>query len=499
MSRIRALAKESVVYGVSSLASRFLNFLLVPFYTHVLSPADFGIINILFALIAFLNILYQFGFDSAYLRCSQDLDEVGRRKMYSSAFWSQAFGCIVFSLLVFIGYPYLNQWLLIPDSHPHLLHYAIAILIFDTLSVVPFAHLRQNHKAWHFALIRIFNVILNVVGNIILVAKMHYGIEGVFLANLLASAFTLLCFTPELSKRLEFVWNIQYIRQLLVFGLPLVPAGLYGMVNEMAGRIFIARLPADKLARLYPNGAHDVLSLTGIFSAAWKLGIFGLLLVQMYRLAWQPFFIQRQKDADAPQLFGQILRLLCLFVGLASVTLMLFLDKLVAVPVFGKPIIHPSYWSGLTIVPLVLLAYALQAWLIHFTLGIYIRKQTKYFMWVNGIGAGITLLGNYLLVPRFGLQGPALAAIICYFLMAVMMTRRSQKLFPIEIPWNKMLLVFVWLTFGWSIGFWIQMTPQNFSWIMRLGIFILFYTLPWLLNLITINEKQLIRKYLHLR
>ena len=492
MSRIRALAKESVIYGISSLASRFLNFLLVPFYTHVLSPADFGISNILFAIIAFLNIVYQFGFDSAYLRCSQDLDEPQRKKMFASAFWSQAIGCILFSLLLLLSYPVLNQWLLIPEVHKNLLLYASGILILDTLSVIPFSRLRQNHNALRFALIRMANVILNIAANIILVAKWHKGLEGVFIANLIASAFTLLCFVPDILQRLRFHWDSAQVRQLLSFGLPLVPAGLYGMVNEMAGRIFLARMRPEDLLRLYPNSHLDVLALTGIFSAAWKLGIFGLLLVQMYRLAWQPFFLQRQKDADAPELFGRILRLLCLFIGFASVTLMFLLDQLVAIPIMGRPIIHPAFWSGLPIVPLVLLAYALQAWLIHFTLGIYISKQTKYFMWVNGIGAVITLLGNFLLVPYFGLQGPALAAVVCYAIMAILMTRRSQAFFPITIPWPKMILIFIWLGLGWIFGVWIQFNPHLFSIPLRALLLLAFYTLPWLLGLITPSEKQML-------
>jgi O-antigen/teichoic acid export membrane protein len=474
------------------MASRFLNFLLVPFYTHVLSPADFGISNILFAVIAFLNIIYQFGFDSAYLRCSQDLDEVNRKKMFASAFWSQAIGCVLFSLLLLMGYPLLNQWLFIPEAHKNLLLYASAILILDTLSVIPFSRLRQNHNALHFALIRMANVLINIAANIILVAKWHKGLEGVFIANLLASTFTILCFTPDLLRRIRFQLDLTQVKQLLIFGLPLVPAGLYGMVNEMAGRLFLARMRPEDLLKLYPNSHLDVLTLTGIFSAAWKLGIFGLLLVQMYRLAWQPFFLQRQKDADAPELFGRILRLLCLFIGFASVTLMFLLDKLVAIPIMGRPLIHPAFWSGLPIVPLVLLAYALQAWLIHFTLGIYIRKQTKYFMWVNGIGAILTLLGNFLLIPYFGLQGPALAAVICYAIMAILMTRRSQELFPITIAWPKMILIFIWLGLGWVFGAWIQFNPHTFSLSLRALLLAIFYALPWILGFITPAEKQIL-------
>src|SRR5690606_24158944 len=140
MSRIRALAKESMVYGISSIVGRFLNFLLVPFYTHVLAPADSGISYIIFAVIAFLNIIYQFGFDSAYLRLSMDAGPAGqgeaggrRRDLFSTAFWSQAAGTILFSALLLAAANPLGELLLIPEASRVLFLYAAGILLLDTL------------------------------------------------------------------------------------------------------------------------------------------------------------------------------------------------------------------------------------------------------------------------------------------------------------------------------------------------------------------------------
>ncbi|MDQ2999739.1 MAG: oligosaccharide flippase family protein, partial [Fibrobacterota bacterium] len=365
MSRIRALAKESLVYGVSTIASRFLNFLLVPFYTHVLTPADFGIQNIVFALIALLNIIYQFGFDAAYLRLANDSDTEGRKQLFSTAFWSQTLGATVFSLaLIAVSQP-LGRLFLIPVAYGNLFLLAAGILILDTLKVVPMAHLRLEHSALRFAMINVGNVAVNIAANLLFVLYWGKGLEGVFWANLVASAVTLLLVSPTLIANVKAKFQAPLFGHLLRFGLPLVPAGLYGIVNEMAGRIFMRMLSQDQIDRLYPGKGYDVLALAGIFSAAWKLGVFGMLLVQMYRMAWQPFFQQRYKDPDAPELFGRILRYLCHFVGYVSVTLAVFLDKLVAFPVFGRPLIEPSYWPGLEIVPGVLLAYAFQAWIVH--------------------------------------------------------------------------------------------------------------------------------------
>jgi O-antigen/teichoic acid export membrane protein len=491
--RIRTLAKESVIYGVSSLFSRFLNFLLVPFYTHVLSTSEFGISNIILIIIAFLNIVYQFGFDTAYLRLGTDVDEQGRKKLFSTAFICQTLGTIFFSILLLSLAGPLGKLFLIPPAYHHLLYYASGILIFDTLTVVPFAHLRLLHSAKRFAGLRLGNVLLNLAANWLFVVTWHQGLTGVFRANLVASFGTLILISPILFAQVRPVFNRIDFKQLINLGLPLVPAGLYGLVNDMAGRIFLRVLSQQDIDRLYPGKGYDLLQLTGIFSAAWKLGIFGLLLVQMYRMAWMPFFLQRQKDPDAADLFGQILRYLCLFIGYSSVTLMAFLDKLVAIPIMGRTLFHSDYWAGLAIVPGVLLAYVFNAWFIHFTLGIYIAKKTKYLMWSNGVGALVTIVGNLLLIPRFGLWGATISAVLCYAVIAVMVMRKSQSLFPIFIDWKKMLPVILWLSAGWIFGTWVQATPHDFSFLNRIGILVVFYVFPFLTGAISLRQMTLRR------
>ena len=244
------------------------------------------------------------------------------------------------------GFPWIGKAFNIPLENRNLFGLAAIILALDTLSVVPMAHLRYRHQALRFASIRLGNVAVNIAGNLVFVLWLHEGIRGIFMANIIASFFTLVLLAPVLLENLRAVLDSDRFRALIRFGLPFMPAGLYGIVNEMAGRLFLGRLTPADLARLYPGKGWDVLHLTGLFSAAWKLGVFGLLLVQMYRLAWQPFFLQHQRDADAPALFGRVLRILLLFIGTCGLTLMLFLDKLVSFPIHGKILIARPFWTG---------------------------------------------------------------------------------------------------------------------------------------------------------
>jgi O-antigen/teichoic acid export membrane protein len=498
MSRLRSLAKDSLAYGISSLLSRFLNFLLVPFYTHVLTPAEFGVSNIVFALVAFLNILYQAGFDSSYLRLAHDAEQQGdvqSRTLFSTALWSQVGVSLALTAPFLLFAPSLGAIFNVPVDYNKLFALAGVILVLDALSVVPMAHLRYKRKAFVFAFIRLGNVVINIVGNLVFVLWLNKGLEGIFLANVIASASTLLFLIPVFSQNLRTAFDSARLRTLLTFGLPFVPAGLYGIVNEMAGRLFLSRLSPADVERLHPGSGWDTLHLTGVFSAAWKLGIFGLLLVQMYRLAWQPFFLRHHADADAPALFGRVLRALLLFVGASGLMLTLFLDKLVSFPVFGTPLIAPAFWAGLPIVPGILLAYALQAWFVHFTLGVYIAKKTGALVWINGVGAAITVVFSLWLVPRFGLWGAVWAAVACYAVMAVLMTRKSQSLYRIDLDWPRLAPIFVWLLVCFGAGSWVQAHPET-GYAFRFALLAVGLALPFALGVVKKSEVEVIKKLL---
>jgi O-antigen/teichoic acid export membrane protein len=494
VSRLKSLLKDSLLYGVSSLLSRFLNFLLVPFYTHLLTPADFGVSNIIFALVAFCNILWQAGFDTAYLRLRHDEDETGGKRLFATAFWSLCVTAGLGTAFLVLSAPWVAGGLAIPEAHRPLLRWAALILWLDALAVVPMAHWRFERRALNYSLLRVFNVVVNIGGNLYFVWHLRSGLPGIFWSNALASGVTLLPLMPllfqQLRRHLPWIWDQTRLKSLLQLGLPMVPAGLYGIVNDIAGRLFIAWLLTDAaVSILYPGTGWTVLDMTGIFAAAWKLGIFGLLLTQMYRLAWQPFFMKHGKDTDAPRLFGLILRLLLVFIGCSTGMVMLWLDKWVAIPIAGRRLIAEPYWGGLPLVPVILLAYAFQAVFIHFTVGIYLAKRTRYLLTSNGIGAAVTIMGNWLLIPYWGLWGACWSAVACYAVIAFLVARQSQKLFPIELGGWRLAVLGAWLLASHGLGLWVQMHPEDWSAGSRMAATLGVWILPFLLG--TLPPKEL--------
>ncbi len=488
MSRIRQLGKESLLYGASSLGSRFLNFLLVPFYTHVFAPDVFGILQMVFVLIAFLNVVYQFGFDTAYIRLASDKEAEAKKNLFSSAFLSVILGSILWTVVLLFSMPLLGKVLVIPTEYRYTFFLAAGILCLDALAIVPLAQLRVSHRALYFSGSRFLYVIVNIIANLVFILHLHMGVKGILWANVLASACALVYLTPVYFQYFRMRFDVSLVKQLLSVGWPLVPSGLYLMVNEMAGRWFLAQR-ADSLAG---DAWVKAQSEVGIFSAAWKLGIFGALLVQMYRLAWQPFFLQHRNDSDAPQLFGQILRLWLTVIGWISIPILFFLDYWVSFPIAGRPLIHPDYWGGLAMVPIVFAAYGLQAVYVHFTLGPLIAKQTKALMTVTAWGAVATVLGNYLLVEPLGLWGASLAAAFCYGAMALLMAYKSQKLFRIDLSVT-LIPVFIWLTAIWGLSALGLSADKAPSLSFRLLAALLFLIAPLLFGGIKPNELVIIK------
>ncbi len=228
---IKLLGKESAIFGISTVIARLLNFFLLPFYTHYLTTGDYGIVATVFSYIAFLNILYQYGMDQAYMRYSNE-----NEKTFTSAFIMVFIVSLVFTLIL-MGKP--GFWAAaagIKFQNSSLITYAAIILFLDALSIVGFADLRMSHKASYYAFIRVMSIVINLTMNILLIAKFKFGVEGVFIANIISSSITLLFLSPLYLKKLKFEFDGALAYKLLSFALPLLPSGLGAMAVRVIDR-----------------------------------------------------------------------------------------------------------------------------------------------------------------------------------------------------------------------------------------------------------------------
>lgn len=431
MSVFKRLASEAALYGLSSILARFVNFILVPIHTGVFKErADYGVIGQLFGWIAVGVTLYTMRLESAYFRYASNDDN---SRSYANGKIITLLIAVVLSALLLIFADPLAHWLQI-DGYGYLIKYAALIISFDALAELPFAKLRLQKKPIKFVTIKIIGILINVLLNVyfLLVApKFTFPAPGdkiasVFLANLIASAFTFLLLNKEYFAE-GFEWNKKEITKVLQYAWPLLIVGLAGNFNDAMTRQFIG---------WFASGTVEVKkTMMGEYNACVKFGVFIMLFVQAFRYAAEPFFFKHMHHADAKADYSKITTYFTQFLMIGFVGVMVYLDFIQHIVVRT-----PSYLNAIGIVPLVLMANVING--IYYNVSNWYRltDKTEYGMYSALIGVGVTLISNYLLVPIYGYYGTAIAMILCYFSMTWVTYLWGQKYFAVHYDLKKWII-----------------------------------------------------------
>ena len=426
LDRIFKLGKEAAVYGLSSIVGRFLNFLLVPFYTNYLARAEYGVVSNVYAYIAFAFVIYGYGMDSAYMRFVASAESGDKKQTLSIPYFSLLLTSVLLSLGIHFYATAISE-AIGAEGHANLIQYAGWILFFDTLVIVPFAYLRMTNRAKVFAGLRILNILINVILTILMLAFFKMKLEAVFIANLIASAATALMLAWIALPQLTLKLSGRLFKEMLGFGLPYIPAGLAGIAIQVIDRPIVKALTNN-----------DTL---GLYQANYRLGVFMMLVVGMFDYAWRPFFLTHARDADAPKLFSKVFTYLVTLLMLVFVSGSFFVEDVVRIKFFGRYFIHPDYWGGLSIVPIVLLAYVFTGAYVNFVVGVYLEKKTKYLPYATGAGALVNVVVNFALIPKFGITGAAIATLLSYVVMAIGIYFPSQRLYHVRYEWGRLARV----------------------------------------------------------
>lgn len=421
--KIKQLTKDTALYGISTMVGRFLNFLLVPFYTNIFPPADYGVVANLYTLIALLNIIFLYGLDSAYLKFAASDDFEDKKKVFSSSFLTLLFTSLIFTGLLLASGNFINKIFAVPERYENLLTVTGFILLFDALSALPFIYLRVARRAAKFSAIKITNIVLTILLNIVLILILKKGIEAVFISNLIASVATFLILLPDIISQLKIQVDKAVLKRLMKFGIPYLPGGIAAMFMQVIDRPIVAHLTD--------------LTTVGIYNANYKLGIFMMLFVSMFQYAWQPFSLQYAKDKEAKELFSKVFTLFTVVGTFILLFLSLFITDIAKFSIDGKSLIGAAYWSGLSIVPIILCAYLFNGFYINFSAAIYIKEKSSSVPLLMGVGAVTNVAANFLLIPVFNITGAALATLISYGAMAFGFYFVSQKHFPVNYEWRK--------------------------------------------------------------
>lgn len=475
IEKIKELTKDTALYGISTIVGRFLNFILVPFYTNVFSPSEFGIQSYIYAFLAFINIVYIYGMDASFMKYAT-VEDAEKKKVFSTGYVFVSITTIIFSLLLLISHNWIAGQADL-SNYSNILFYVIGILFLDTATLIPFSELRLERKASKFASIKIANIVINVTLNLILILGYDLGIEAIFISNLVASAFSFIALLPTIIDKLEFHIEKTILKKMLFFGITYLPASMAAMIVQMIDVPIIRELTNE--------------STLGIYRANYKLGIFMMLFVSMFHYAWQPFFLTNAKEDNAKKIFSKVLTLFLIFASFMWVSLSLFIDDFASFEILnGRTIIGKDYLSGTFIVPVILFAYIFHGLYINFIAGIYLEEKTKYLPLVTGIGAVLNIVSNIILVPQIGIMGGAVSTLLSYIVMAVGIFIVSQKFYKIDYEYDIIVKVISIIFIISGIYYYLYYTSE-IDFVIKISLFTLYFVLIISLKVIKISDLKI--------
>jgi len=426
--KLKQLTVDTAVYGVSTMVGRFLSFILVPFFTNIFLPSDYGIIQIIYAYVAILNIVYIYGMDSAYLKFAA-FKEIGDDKdNFSTPYISVFVTSLVLSFFIIISKNSLANLLGIPAEYHYLVYIAAGIIFLDSNAVIPYLKLRLDRQAKKFSLFKILQICVNIILNLYFILILGWGIEAIVISNLLASFAALILLLPTIARNFRFSFNTILFKRLFKFGLPFLPAGLSVMVVQVIDVPILEKL--------------TTLKTVGVYKANYKLGIFMMLFVNMFQYAWQPFFLHNANEPNAKEMFAKVLTYFTIIGSIILVVLSLFITDFAKIQIAGYSLIGSLYWGGLYIVPIILLAFLINGMHIIFSAGIYIEEKSLYVPLVTGLGAATSIAVNFVLIPPLGITGAAIATFASYLVMAVGYFVVTQKFYNVKYEYARIVKVF---------------------------------------------------------
>ena len=457
MSLYKNLFKQTLIYGLATVFPRIISFILNPLYVMFLpDKGKMGEVSIIFSYLVFFNVVLSYGMETAFFRFYNSEDN--KKKVISTSTISLFWSSIGFLALGLLFRNTLAGWSGIKVEY---ITYTIWILTLDALAIIPFSKLRAERKPIKYALIKMGNVSVNLLLTLFFLAFLpklvahnpdgifstiyfpNYQIGYIFISLLIASLMTLLVLIPNYTK-IAWKFDTALWKKMMQYGLPILFAGIAFAINEHFDKILL-------------DWMHVPLSDIGAYSACYKIGMFMVLFRTAYTLGIEPFFFSHASNENAQLTYATITKYFVIFGSFICLFVIVFIDLL------KQPLVpDPIYWDAIQVVPLIVLA--------NFFLGIYTNlsvwykliDRTKVGAYISLIGAAITLVLNWLLIPSMSYYGSAIATLAAYGSMMVISYKMGQKHYPIPYDFKR-IFSYLGLTIVFSaISFYIPVLRENY-------------------------------------
>ena len=416
MAGLKSLAKETAIYGVSSIVGRFLNYLLVPVYTIALpaSSGGYGVVTNIYAWVALILVLLTCGMETGFFRFANKGQDDPMR-VYSTTLLSVSIGSLVFVVLGLLFLEPIAGWLEYGE-HPWYIGMMMIVVAMDAIQSIPFAYLRYKKRPIKFAALKLLFIFLNIALNLFYYVILEGDDVGyAFFFNLVCTSVVMLCMIPEL-RGFTYVLDKELLKRMLRYSLPLVILGVAGILNQVADKIIFPFV--------YPDEAEATVQL-GIYGAASKIAMIMAMFTQAFRFAYEPFVFGKSKEKDSREMYAQAMKFFIIFTLLAFLAVMFYLDIL-------RHVIGRDYWDGLRVVPIVMAAEIFMG--IYFNLSFWYKliDETRWGAYFSLTGCTILILMNVFLIPKYGYIACAWAGFTGYGVAMLLSYFVGQKKYPIQ-------------------------------------------------------------------
>ena len=461
MSSIKKLAGQTMWYGLSSIAARFISYLLTPYLTLKLTGAAYGEQAIVYSFIPFLNVIVTHGMETAYFRFGSKENE---EKIYHTSSFSMIIvTALVVSCLLIWGAPIAS--LLQISLHPEYIKLLAWVVALDALTTIPFSKLRLEGRPKKYAFIKVGGILINIIATYAFIsilpeyATAHkesfiagwyvkgFEVGYILIANILQNIFVLLLLQKEI-RSLRFNIDYKLWGQMMLYALPLILVGFGGMINETMDRIMLG---------WWANGGSPEANkeLVGTYSACYKLAILITISIQAFRMGAEPFFFKQAQSDNAQKTYARVMKFFVITLCVMFLGVVLYLD------IWKLFIRNPNMYAGLKVVPILLVANMFLG--IYYNLSIWYKLSNKTMAgaWITLLGAAITIGINFLLIPRYGYMASAWATFFCYGTMMIVSYKWGQKVYPIPYATKKLIAYFVITLLLYSINLFILWVSSN--------------------------------------
>lgn len=442
MANLKSLAKDTAIYGLSSIMARFINYLLVPIQTAKFNAAggQYGIITNVYAYVALLIILLTYGMETTFFRfMSKEGEEP--KKVYATTLKTVGFTSLLFALIVIV---FLNPiaGVLGYTDHPEYILVMYLTVAIDAFTAIPFAYLRCKHRPVKFATLKVLNITFNIILNLLYLVVLPYfkfnlfgiydanfslDVVWIFYINIFCSVATMLMLGKELvALKNPFDWAT--CKRMLNYTWPLLVMGLAGQLNQCASQIIFPYV--------FDGTAAEARTQLGIYGACIKIAMIMVMITQAFRYAYEPFVFGKSKDKDNKETYAKAMKFYIIFTLLAFLCVMGYMDIL-------RHIVGRSYWEGLEIVPIVMAAEIMFGIFFNLSFWYKLTDRTIWGAYFSGIGAVVLIAMDILMIPQFSYWACAWAGFVSYAVSMVLSYISGQKYYPINYPIKDIIVYFV--------------------------------------------------------